>query len=194
MAIALTSGQDSGSYLRPHLKKLGPLIIRLPRLSIVPFRIQGEQPHIVVLTDHPLSRLLLYHYLPSTDVSSSPETTTGTLELSSSHWISSLSQPAEFLTGLVADHEAGICVASLYSGILNVVEIGVEDDDDDDGEGEESGRSKRNRAGKGKGNGKGKRKEIVDEDIEMKMDVDQGRATGKAKWGPMVFKEKYEIK
>lgn len=79
---------------------------------------QGQSPHIVVQTDHPLSRILLYRYL---------NTDQPTLDLTASQWVDRRSRTAEFLTGLVVDRSAGIVIASLYVGMLSVIEVGIKD-------------------------------------------------------------------
>jgi hypothetical protein len=81
---------------------------------------QGQSPHIVVQTDHPLSRILLYRFVSADQPS---------LFLTATHWVDRKSRTAEFLTGLVVDRSAGIVIASLYVGMLSVIEIGVKDKD-----------------------------------------------------------------
>jgi hypothetical protein len=68
------------------------------------------------MTDHPLARLLIYRYQhPTTTNPSSPS-----LLLTDSYTLTPTKFTAEFYTGLVADRERGMLVASLYSGVLGV--------------------------------------------------------------------------
>lgn len=77
---------------------------------------QGETPHIIILTDHPLPRLLLYHLPPSLP----PQ-----LVLAAVHPLPPPpTRPAEFLTTLVADRAAGVVVGSMWSGVVVVAEVG----------------------------------------------------------------------
>lgn len=66
-----------------------------------------------MLTDHPLSRLLMYRFHD------------GQLQLTASSTVTRpSSRTAEFLTSLVADRANGIVYGSLYTGLLSVMEIG----------------------------------------------------------------------
>ncbi|KAJ9097586.1 hypothetical protein QFC21_004620 [Naganishia friedmannii] len=76
---------------------------------------EGQTPHVVVMTDHPLARLLLYRYQHPTPTNPSPS-----LEVTDSYALTPTKFTAEFYTGLVADRERGMLVASLYSGVLGV--------------------------------------------------------------------------
>lgn len=105
---------------------------------------QGQQPHIVVQTDHPLARLLVYRCNEDRFTS----TTAKSLELTSSHVINHQSRTAEFYTGLVADRSAGLVVASLYVGLLTVIQ--VEPSTGSDGQKEKSRRLSTANQGKGK--------------------------------------------
>jgi hypothetical protein len=126
-----------------------------------------DRPHIVVLTDHPLSRLLLYTYVSNTTTHSSLP---GTLTLTSYHTLTRLSaRPAEYLTGLVADRTAGIVVASLYTGVLVVAEVASGKED----------------------KAKGKRKGGMEEEMEVD---EQGDAGGGKEEEEAVFSDVYEIK
>lgn len=85
---------------------------------------QAGKPGIVIMTDHPIARLLLYTiHNTTTSPNSLPNLI---LNLSSSHNITRpSSRPAEFFTGLVVDREEGVVVASLYTGVLTVIEVGI---------------------------------------------------------------------
>lgn len=133
------------------------------------------------MTDHPLTRLLLYRYLP-------PQTPapTGTLDLTAHHWINRSSRTAEYLTALHSDPASGLVVGSLYAGLLSIVEVAPkragEDDDEMDVEMEtkKSALSKRNAKGKRKEGMRGDTNDLVEE------------AADDAIWGPMTFREKYD--
>ena len=130
-------------------------------------RKQGQSPHIVVQTDHPLSRILLYRYL---------HTEKPALDLTASQWVDRRSRTAEFLTGLVVDRSAGIVVASLYVGMLSIIEIGVKDKD-----------SPVKGARRASTVGKGKKRERKDTgDSKMEIDEDRGDV--------LDIKDVYEIK
>ncbi len=76
------------------------------------------------MTDHPLARLLLYTV--SVSAISSAGVPTYALRLTAAHHLTRLTaRPAEFFSGLVADRPAGVVVASLYTGVLVVVEVGL---------------------------------------------------------------------
>jgi len=104
---------------------------------------------------------------------------TPALDLSASQWVDRRSRTAEFLTGLVADRANGVVIASLYVGMLSVIEIGVKEKENEIGKG---GR----RASTA---GKGKKRERKDTGESM-MDVDEESLQGDI----LDIKDIYEIK
>jgi hypothetical protein len=135
-----------------------------------------QVPHVAVMTDHPLARILLYRWPDASDPGATPR-----LVLTDAFTLTSTKFTAEFHTGLTVDRARGTLVASLYSGVLGVFKVGegLAGDAAKPVVGKKPG-VKRKASGKGKG--KEKEEEV------MNVDVDETRERGN-----LVFKEKHEV-
>lgn len=144
---------------------------------------QGLGPSLVVMTDHPLARLLLYTI--------ALEGSAPSLRLTATHQLTRISaRPAEHFTGLVADRSTGVVVASLYTGLLVVAEVGagaVGDAAAASGQGQSAER----RASEAQG--KGKRKASLNVGAQIAGSAIAEEVEGEVESIP-VFKEVYEIK
>ncbi|KAJ9123878.1 hypothetical protein QFC22_000666 [Naganishia vaughanmartiniae] len=157
---------------------------------------EGQTPHVVVMTDHPLARLLLYRYQHPTTTNTSPS-----LLLTDSYTLTPTKFTAEFYTGLVADRERGMLVASLYSGVLGVFMVGDRAELVPDASVRRSQKkpvkARRmsqlapKKAGKGKGKGNtGDGEDAIEGEEEEMMDVDDVEAE---RSDVLVFTKKQEI-
>lgn len=137
------------------------------------------------MTDHPLARMLLYRYPTATD---KIDPRSPGLVLTDSFSLTPTKFTAEFYTGLTIDRTRGLVIASLYSGVLGVFQIGEAGSAP---ETKPTAGKKASTAGKRKssaGTGKGKGKEKEDEPMDVDEEVPAGKGSK-----DLVFKEKNEV-
>lgn len=132
-------------------------------------------PHVAVMTDHPLARILLYRWPDADD----PTLDARRLALTDAFTLTPTKFTAEFHTGLTVDRARGILIASLYSGVLGVFKVG-EPSAGDVGKPVVGKKPGVKRKASGKGKGKEREEEV--------MDVDEPKERGN-----LVFKEKHEV-